>query len=107
MLFILALTITADGELTKAERNVSIDQMNRELWSSLAQYMNTEVCYTMKKLLPADLKTLYKGPSLEEDEEDEERMELPDPNPFAEDFQPLRNETKGGVYLTENITYGW
>uniref|UniRef100_A0A182U3Q7 RNA helicase n=1 Tax=Anopheles melas TaxID=34690 RepID=A0A182U3Q7_9DIPT len=101
-----ALTITADGELTKAERNVSIDQMNRELWSSLAQYMNTEVCYTMKKLLPADLKSLYKGPSREEDEEDEERMELPDPNPFAEDFQPLRNETKGGVYLTENITYG-
>ncbi|XP_052902856.1 probable ATP-dependent RNA helicase DHX34 [Anopheles moucheti] len=99
-----ALTVTADGELTKVERNVPIEQMNRELWSSLAQYMNTEVCYTVKKLLPADLKSLYIGHTTEED--GEQRMELPNPNPFAEEFQPLYNETKGGVFLTENITYG-
>uniref|UniRef100_A0A182Q8L6 RNA helicase n=1 Tax=Anopheles farauti TaxID=69004 RepID=A0A182Q8L6_9DIPT len=105
-----ALTVTADGELTKMERNVSIEQMNRELWSNLAQFMNTEVCYTIKKLLPADLKSLYKGPQTsgedEDGDEDEQRMELPDPNPFAEDFQPVHNEAKGGVHLTENITYG-
>ncbi|XP_053681351.1 probable ATP-dependent RNA helicase DHX34 [Anopheles nili] len=100
-----SLTVTVDGELTKPERNVSIEQMNQELWSSLAQFMNTELCYTIKKLLPADLKSLYKGPQLEV-EGDEQCMELPIPNPFAEDFQPLYNETKGGVHLTENLTYG-
>uniref|UniRef100_A0A182YGA7 Uncharacterized protein n=1 Tax=Anopheles stephensi TaxID=30069 RepID=A0A182YGA7_ANOST len=99
------LKVTADGELTKVERNVSIEQMNLELWSSLAQYMNTEVCYTMKKLLPADLKSLYVGPTMADDD-GVQRMELPNPNPFAEDFQPLHNETKGGLFLTENITYG-
>ncbi|XP_052863354.1 probable ATP-dependent RNA helicase DHX34 [Anopheles cruzii] len=98
-----ALTITADGELGAPERKISIDQMNRELWSSLAQFMNIEVCYTIKKLLPADLKSLYKGPQLEEDEQKEE---LPSPNPFAEGFHPLHNEQIGGVYLTEHITYG-
>uniref|UniRef100_A0A182J6Q0 RNA helicase n=1 Tax=Anopheles atroparvus TaxID=41427 RepID=A0A182J6Q0_ANOAO len=103
-----ALTVTADGELTKVERNVSIEQMNRDLWSSLAQFMNTEVCYTIKKLLPADIKSLYKGPTTMNDDEEEvkERIELPDPNPFAEDFLPIYNETKGGVHLTENVTYG-
>ncbi|KFB40810.1 AGAP001338-PA-like protein [Anopheles sinensis] len=103
-----ALTVTADGELTKVERNVSIEEMNRELWSSLAQFMNTEVCYTIKKLLPADLKSLYKGPQRVDfdDDDTQERVELPDPNPFAEDFQPIYNETKGGIHLTENVTYG-
>ncbi|XP_058118070.1 probable ATP-dependent RNA helicase DHX34 [Anopheles ziemanni] len=104
-----ALTVTADGELTKIERNVSIEEMNRELWSSLAQFMNTEVCYTIKKLLPADLKSLFKGPQRlvdGDDDDDHERIELPDPNPFAEDFQPIYNETKGGIHLTENVTYG-
>ncbi|XP_058062479.1 probable ATP-dependent RNA helicase DHX34 [Anopheles bellator] len=98
-----ALTITADGELSGPERKISIEQMNRELWSSLAQFMNIEVCYTIKKLLPADLKAIYKGPHVEEDEPKEE---LPSPNPFAEDFHPIHNNQKGGVYLSEHITYG-
>ncbi|ETN59898.1 ATP-dependent RNA helicase [Anopheles darlingi] len=100
-----ALTITADGELTKGERQQSIEQMNHELWSNLAQFMNTEVCYTIKKLLPADLKAIYKGPPMGDDDE-EATLEIPSPNPFSDDFQPLPNAVKGGIYLTEHITYG-
>ncbi|XP_058822915.1 probable ATP-dependent RNA helicase DHX34 [Topomyia yanbarensis] len=92
------LTQTADEELSRAEREKSIDQMNYELWHDLAQYMNTEICYTIKRLLPADVKIMYKGPSATE------AVEL-DPNPFAQDFVPITNETKGGMHITENILY--
>ena len=74
--------------------------MNYELWHDLAQFMNTEVCYTLKRMLPADVKTMYKGPSFDQS------VEI-DPNPFAEDFKPVVNDTKGGVHITENIVYGW
>lgn len=30
-----------------------------ELWHDLAQFMNTEIVYTLKRLLPADLKVNY------------------------------------------------
>ncbi|XP_055541784.1 probable ATP-dependent RNA helicase DHX34 [Wyeomyia smithii] len=92
------LTVTADEELTKSQREKSIEQMNYELWHDLAQFMNTEVCYTIKRLLPADVKTLYKGSSIVEP------LDL-DPNPFAEDFVPIANDVKGGMYITENIVY--
>ncbi|XP_053693938.1 probable ATP-dependent RNA helicase DHX34 isoform X2 [Sabethes cyaneus] len=93
------LTVTADEELTKSQREKSIEQMNSELWHDLAQFMNTEVCYTIKRLLPADVKTMYKGPAVTEP------VDL-DPNPFAEDFVPIQNDVKGGMHITENIIYG-
>uniref|UniRef100_A0A8D8IRH3 Probable ATP-dependent RNA helicase DHX34 n=1 Tax=Culex pipiens TaxID=7175 RepID=A0A8D8IRH3_CULPI len=94
------LTQTADSELTKEERGKTVEQMNYELWAELAQFMNTEVCYTVRRMLPADVKTMYKGPSF-----GEETIEV-DPNPFAEGFVAVANETKGGVHITENIVYG-
>ncbi|XP_055611931.1 probable ATP-dependent RNA helicase DHX34 isoform X2 [Uranotaenia lowii] len=93
------LTQAADEELTKEKREKSIEQMNRELWHDLAQFMNTEVLYTIKRLLPADIKTLYKGNT------DDNILPL-DPNPFAEEFLCVKNEVKGGVHVTENILYG-
>ncbi|XP_019537327.3 probable ATP-dependent RNA helicase DHX34 isoform X1 [Aedes albopictus] len=93
------LTHTADEELDRTNREKSIEQMNYELWHDLAQFMNTEVCYTLKRMLPADVKTMYKGPSFDQS------VEI-DPNPFAEDFKPVVNDTKGGVNITENIVYG-
>lgn len=95
------LTQTADSELTKEERGKTVEQMNYELWAELAQFMNTEVCYTVRRMLPADVKTMYKGPSF-----GEEAIEV-DPNPFADGFVAVANETKGGVHITENIVYGW
>lgn len=28
-------------------------------------------------------------------------------NPFSEEFVCRANDCKGGVFLTENVTYGW
>lgn len=72
--------------------------LENELWDNLANFMNIEVAYTIKKLLPADIKDIFVGP----------HMELPlIYNPFAEFFEHKPNTEKGGVFLTENITYGW
>lgn len=71
------------------------------LEQDLANYMNSEVFYTIKRLLPADLKQLYRG-----DREENCEALLLDPNPFAEDFTCIANGSKGGVYVTEIITYG-
>lgn len=92
------LTKTVESEDTKNDRATSTEKLEYELWQNLAAFMNTEVCYTIKKLLPADLKTLYDGPS--------DYLELLSPNPFAEDFHCVPNTSKGGFYITENITYG-
>jgi hypothetical protein len=71
------------------------------LEQDLANFMNCEVFYTIKRLLPADLKQLYKG----ERNENYENLLL-DPNPFGEDFTTIVNGSKGGVYVSENMTYG-
>lgn len=92
------LTKTVESDDTKNERQISTEKLEYELWQNLAAFMNTEVCYTIKKLLPADLKTLYVGPC--------DDLELFTPNPFAEDFNCVPNTSKGGFYITENITFG-
>lgn len=61
--------------------------------------MHTTIPYTIKRLLPADLKTLYIG-STNNDISIE-------PNPFQSDFKSKPNITKGGIYVTESITYNW
>lgn len=95
--------------------------MEEELWSDLASFMNSEVAYAISRLLPADLKvsskqenasngtfslnffffkTLYKRTC------DPFDCSLK-PNPFADDFECQVNEQKGGLYITENICFGW
>lgn len=54
--FTLALTINADSELTATKREVTSKQLEVELWQNLAFYMSTEVPYTLKRLVPGDLK---------------------------------------------------
>lgn len=63
--------------------------------------MNTKIFYTIKRLLPADLKFLYKSNKNENGEE----LFL-DPNPFSPTFTCIMNDVKGGAFVTENITYG-
>lgn len=95
----IVLTKTVESDNTKNERQTSTEKLEYELWQNLAAFMNTEVCYTIKKLLPADLKTLYIGQS-------DDELELFNRNPFADDFHCVPNTSKGGFYITENITYG-
>lgn len=90
-------------KLTESQvENASKSRDFNELERDLTQFMNSEIFYTIKRLLPADLKTLYKGKR----DEDYEPLKL-DPNPFSESFTCILNDVKGGVFLNETITYGW
>lgn len=92
-----ALKDNVENALDK--KNVSAARrLEMELWHDLAQFMNTDVVYTLKRLLPADLKTMYVRT-------DGDPITV-DPNPFAVDFAVSANETNGGVWLTEHICYG-
>lgn len=87
-----------ESQVENASKSRDFEQLERDL----ANYMNCEVFYTFKRLLPADLKTLYKGTR----DEDYEPLML-QPNPFSESFTCVLNDVKGGVFVNENITYGW
>lgn len=62
--------------------------------------MATEVCYTIKRLLPADLKNTFVGTG--------EDMTFPDvdPNPFDKEFKCYPHDKKGGIWLTEHLVFG-
>lgn len=97
------MTKSVDSELSKPTRQTDCERLEQDLWQNLANFMNTEVFYTIKRLLPADLKTLYTGI----EDETSNIIMPPNPNPFASDFESVQNCTKGGFYVTENITLGW
>ncbi|XP_054004317.1 probable ATP-dependent RNA helicase DHX34 [Hylaeus anthracinus] len=67
------------------------------LTKELIEYMHTTIPYTIKRLLPADLKNMYLGCK--------ENDTSIDPNPFQPDFTVIPNPTKGGVRVTNIITY--
>ncbi|XP_043272720.1 probable ATP-dependent RNA helicase DHX34 isoform X2 [Venturia canescens] len=85
-------------DVTPTDEEAEIaNQMEEELSVDLIQFMRTTIPYTVKRLLPADLKTIYVGRG-------ENGMEIK-PNPFQHDFKSFPNTTKGGVWLTQHITY--
>lgn len=88
----------SESQVDNASKSREFEQLERDL----ASYMNCEIFYTVKRLLPADLKTLYKG----QRDENYESLLL-DPNPFSSHFTCVLNDVKGGVFVTENISYGW
>lgn len=61
--------------------------------------MNSQVYYSIKRLLPGDLKVIYYG--------SEEVHPSIDPNPFEDGFECRANEKKGGVYITDNVVFNW
>lgn len=61
--------------------------------------MTSDVCYTIKRLLPGDLKTIYQG--------NDEAHPAIQPNPFDENFECKPHEKKGGVFVTDNVVYNW
>ncbi|KAK2587022.1 hypothetical protein KPH14_010983 [Odynerus spinipes] len=76
---------------------LNISEIEHELTQELIEYMHTTVPYVIKRLLPADLKTIYVGSG--------GNATHIDPNPFKFDFKPIPNLVKGGICLTDNITY--
>ncbi len=63
----------------------------------LVDFIHTETFYSIKRLLPGDLKVLYSGPG---------SGVIPlDENPFLSNFEPKPHETKGGMILTNYLTF--
>lgn len=75
------------------------NKIEQNLTQELIEYMHTTVPYTIKRLLPADLKMIYVGNGNNDT--------CIEPNPFQADFKNVANITKGGVHITDNITYNW
>ncbi|GAB0088574.1 probable ATP-dependent RNA helicase DHX34 [Sergentomyia squamirostris] len=91
------LTENVDEAVVKKSQNVDLEL---ELWDELTLFMNSNVYYTIKRLLPADLKSLLKKSS------EEVPVKLT-PNPFADGEEPLEEITeRGGIHVTDNIVYG-
>lgn len=65
----------------------------------LINFMNTEICYNIKRLLPADLKTIFTYSSITL-EETENRFQ----NPFDEDYT-MKNNKIGGLNVTDYVIY--
>lgn len=67
----------------------------------MVQFMNAEIGYTIKRLLAADQKVMYVGPSGEE-------ITFTGPNPFCgEDWQVYEDDKYGGIRLAPYLTYDW
>ncbi|CAH2049462.1 unnamed protein product, partial [Iphiclides podalirius] len=90
---------SVESELQKSNQTSKIpyEELQHELSCDIGSYMNSDVYYTIKRLLPGDLKVLYFGG-------DEAHTNI-DPNPFEEGFECRAHEKKGGVYITDNIVY--
>ena len=96
-------TKTVEGELSKPKREEQADAIEQELWMQLANFMNTEIYYTIRRVLPAELKTTYEGyngPS-------GDSSPLVAGNPFEKDYECHENMVKGGWWVMENVTVNW
>lgn len=67
-----------------------------QLSHSLMQFFHTEVLYSVRRLLPGDLKIAFVGPKKNQN------VEI-DTNPFGEEIQ--FNEIKGGFQLNEFLNF--
>lgn len=72
-----------------------------DLWQKLIDYMSAKAAYTIKRLLPADLRNIYNhNPS----QDLVEKLKI---NPFNEGYEIAINQEKGGVNVSENVVYNW
>ncbi|XP_017888997.1 probable ATP-dependent RNA helicase DHX34 [Ceratina calcarata] len=82
---------------SRDDEKQDFSEIEYSLTQELIEYMHTTVPYTLKRLLPADLKTIYVG--------NDENKAVVDPNPFQSDFEIIPHPMKGGVRVTNAITY--
>ncbi|EZA50758.1 putative ATP-dependent RNA helicase DHX34 [Ooceraea biroi] len=94
--FLLNQQLQGSSDVSSNERK-DFNIIEQSLTQELIEYMYTTVPYTIKRLLPADLKTIYVG-----NDNNDANIE---PNPFQSDFSSTPNITKGGVHVTDNVTY--
>ncbi|XP_060665185.1 probable ATP-dependent RNA helicase DHX34 isoform X1 [Drosophila nasuta] len=92
------------NELNNEEKSSSssvVQDKSDTLWHDLLDFMSLDVAYTIKRLLPADLKTLYthRPPP-------EQLLLALQTNPFAADFALSVHGEKGGLNVSEHVVYG-
>ncbi|XP_059056112.1 probable ATP-dependent RNA helicase DHX34 [Achroia grisella] len=88
---------SVENELQKQNSKLPYEELQHQLSCDISSYMTSDVYYTIKRLMPGDLKVIYCGA-------DEAHANV-DPNPFEEGFECHPHEKKGGVYVTDNIVY--
>ncbi len=74
--------------------------LERRLSRGLLEFIHSETPFSLRRLLPGDVKVLYVGPG--------ENCALPPPDGagvFDPDFDPRPNDKKGGFLLAEYLTY--
>ncbi|XP_037929881.1 probable ATP-dependent RNA helicase DHX34 isoform X2 [Teleopsis dalmanni] len=87
---------------TEHKSPIIFDKQNKrqsEFLHFLFDYINLNIGYSIKRLLMADLKTLYTRKLIS-------GIHSVLINPFATDFQISPNKEKGGINVTENVVYG-
>lgn len=96
-LVIIPNAILGSGDANDERKDFS--EIEQSLTRELIEYMHTTVPYTLKRLLPADLKMIYVNSG--------NNNTSIEPNPFQSDFKSTPNVKKGGVRVTDSITYNW
>uniref|UniRef100_A0A0A9XYB6 Putative ATP-dependent RNA helicase DHX34 n=2 Tax=Lygus hesperus TaxID=30085 RepID=A0A0A9XYB6_LYGHE len=76
--------------------DLSVGNLEDELTSLLIKTMNFRVLYSVRRLLPADLKTSYVGPG---------NNYYPGDNPFVKEFPLSPDDNVGGTRLSSYFTY--
>ncbi|TRY63932.1 hypothetical protein TCAL_10894 [Tigriopus californicus] len=85
-----------DDPVASGEEQTILEAM---LSKNLLDFMHTEILFSVKRLLPGDIKVLYLGPSKADLDVTE--------NPFDnKEFQVHPHEKKGGMILTKYLVYG-
>ncbi|KAJ4441064.1 hypothetical protein ANN_10914 [Periplaneta americana] len=92
----LRLEATQPNVINQEKACAVAKSLEEDLSSELPQFMHTEIVYTLRRLLPADLKIIYVGPGKNE--------EPVTPNPFL-DWESIPHPSKGGVRVTPYITF--
>lgn len=82
-----------DDERHRAEMNTLEAKLSR----GLVEFVHNTTVFSIKRLLPADLKVLYVGAG--------RNIETLEANPLGEDFGPSPHLTKGGMRLSANVTH--
>lgn len=72
--------------------------MERTVTKELVELMNSQIVYSIRRLLAADLKQLFVGPGVNQAD---------GTNPFSPDQLVSINEKLGGVLLAPYLTYNW
>lgn len=85
----------------KLERRAN--RLQKELHYDLMTFTQTPILYSIKRLLAADLKTLYVTADYSTSLDDGTTED----NPFWPEFKPATHPRKGGLQMAEFLVYGW